>query len=263
FDQTVEAEAMGSEMKVKGDIPAITGHAFKSYEELQTPDNFLEKGRVPVILDAVEILRRTVGDSLPIIAGIVGPFTLSTMIFNPATVIKATITQPKEVSESVSSLVHLLSDYANELSKRGADIIVVEDMFSSQIGPEQFQKIAKEPLKQLIFSIKAPVVLHICGNSTHIFSDMIETGPDGISIEKQTDLTKASELARNNITLIGNIDPVSDLMRGSQNQIEDAVKSAIDGGISLVAPGCSIAPRTTNESIRQMVDYTKQYGKDK
>ncbi|MEM3420928.1 MAG: MtaA/CmuA family methyltransferase [Candidatus Hadarchaeum sp.] len=259
FDQAVEAEALGGRMEIKAEIPAIVGH-LNDFSELKIPENFLELGRVPVVLGAVEKLSEKFGDVLPVMAGIIGPFSIATQIFDPSDMLKWTITRQRESSEVLSALVDPLVEYANELTKRGADIIIIEDMFSSQLGSKAFRAVAMEPLKKLVERIKNIVVIHMCGNITKMVSDVVEVGADGLSIAKETDLATAIRSARGKTAIIGNIDPVSDLMLKGSSAVEAAVRAAIDGGVDLVAPGCSLAPATPMENIKQMVLQVQRYG---
>jgi len=260
FDQVVEAEAFGGRMEIKAEIPAIVGH-LRDFSELRIPENFLELSRVPVVLDAVERLAREFAGELPVMAGIIGPFSIATQIFDPSDMLKWTITKQKESSEVVSALAGPLIEYANELTQRGADVIVIEDMFSSQLGSKVFRAVAMEPLKRLVERIKNIVVIHMCGNITKMVSDVVEVGADGLSIARETDLSSAVRSARRKTAIIGNIDPVSDLMFKGGSAVEAAVRVAIDGGVDLVAPGCSLAPGTSIENIKQMVIQTQRYGR--
>ncbi len=259
FDQTVEAEALGGKMEIKGEIPAIVEHLEDL--SLKISENFLEFGRIPVVLDAVERLAADVGNTLPIMGGVIGPFSVAAQVFEPTKMLKWTITKQKECSEVITAIAYPLIDYANELTERGANIIVIEDMFSSQLGSKLFRAVAKEPLKKVVEKTKNTVVIHICGNITQMISDVVDVGADGISIAKETDLGTAVHHARGNASIIGNVDPVKDLLFGESSVIERAVKAAIEGGVDLIAPGCSIAPATTIENIKQMVLCTQRYGK--
>lgn len=254
FDQAVEAEALGALMEFKQDMPTITRHAFPKLAALKIPEDFTDRKRVPVVLKSVEMIHEHVGHFLPVVASIVGPVTLATMTFGYAQTLKAMIESPDEMSSATTDLSRLLTNYATDLVRFGADVIVIEDMFSSQIGPRMFEKYAMQPLIQLISAIKSVVVLHICGNATPILSHMVDTGADAISIEKKTDLEVAVRAAKGRASVIGNIDPVRTLLEGSFSDIENAVRMAIHAGINAIAPGCSIAPRTSLDHIRCMVN---------
>jgi MtaA/CmuA family methyltransferase len=252
FDQAVEAEALGCRMEIKGEIPAITGH-LKDYSDLSIPENFLERGRVPIVLDAVERVQSSVGDELPVMAGVVGPFSVAAQVFEPSEVLRWTMTKQEETREAISEIADPLIEYARELKNRGADIIVIEDMFSSQLGPRSFNAVAKDALEKLVSSTKCVNVLHICGNITKMVDDVLQVGPDGLSIGKETNLEATVKAAKGRTSIIGNIDPVRDLLLGSEEDVTKAVRGAMECGVDLIAPGCSIAPKTPTANLKRMV----------
>jgi len=82
---TVEAEAMGAQvgMGTKINEPRVTGYLIKSVTEwIQLSTIDLNKGRVKVVLDAIEILRKKPND-VPIVGNLVGPISLATSLMEP------------------------------------------------------------------------------------------------------------------------------------------------------------------------------------
>jgi len=79
FCLTVEAEAMGCKVDIGGEdrTPQITETPFRSGSDIKVPSDFLSRGRIPVVLEAVDKLKEKYEDTLPIIVGITGPFTLA------------------------------------------------------------------------------------------------------------------------------------------------------------------------------------------
>jgi len=80
FDFVVEPEALGCKIRWgtgPESVPAVLTHNFEKPEDLKMPNNLLEKGRIPVVLEAIKIVRKEVGDFLPISSLALGPFTLA------------------------------------------------------------------------------------------------------------------------------------------------------------------------------------------
>ncbi len=73
FGLTVEAQSMGAEVNLGNNerTPEVTGTPFESPDDIEAPDDFLENGRIPVVLEAIDILKEKYED-LPIIVGITG-----------------------------------------------------------------------------------------------------------------------------------------------------------------------------------------------
>jgi len=76
FSQTFEAEALGCIIKpgraVEGieGIPGI-GHPppYKLDDSIDFPDDFLSRGKIPELLKAVRILKKELGDGVPVVGG--------------------------------------------------------------------------------------------------------------------------------------------------------------------------------------------------
>ncbi|RPI35783.1 MAG: hypothetical protein EHM67_13375, partial [Hyphomicrobiaceae bacterium] len=78
FCMTIEVEALGApvDYRTRDTIPTETHHIWNHPDELHLPGDFFDRGRVPVVLAAVSELRRRYDSEVPIVASIVGPFSL-------------------------------------------------------------------------------------------------------------------------------------------------------------------------------------------
>ena len=66
FGLTVEAQSMGAEVNLGNNerTPEVTGTPFESADDIEAPDDFLENGRIPVVLEAIDILKEKYVKSL-------------------------------------------------------------------------------------------------------------------------------------------------------------------------------------------------------
>jgi len=260
FEQTVEAEAMGCKLRFKKDIPAVIEPALKDLTDLKVPADFLSLGRIPVIVGAVKMLKEKVGDRLPVIASVVGPFSLAGMLMEMTAFSLLVVTNVNVVKGALNELIELTIGYADSLTKAGADVVVIEDMVASIVSPPMCEEVILPIWKELEAKIKVFTVLHVCGNVTSHLEMMVGSGVDAISIEKKTSLEVAVELARDKAAVIGNIDPVTTLFMGEATDVERETEEAIKGGVDLLAPGCSLAPGTPLKNIKAMVKAAETYG---
>jgi len=268
FCQTVEVEVFGLEIywgRKKTDIPTVA--SFKgcmSPEGIEVPENFLEKGRIPVVLEAIEILKERVGDDIPVIGQIIGPFSLAAHLANMEKILKMSVKKPKLVEEFTMLGLDFLVEYANAMLERGADAILVANMFASVdlLGASGYVKHAQPFDKKLIRRIKGPVILHICGDGTKIVRDMIDTGADCISIDSKTDARYAVEVSRGKAAIMGNIDTIYTLVFGKPRDVIVETKKALESGIDIIAPECSLSPNTPNVNVKAMVQTVKNLSEE-
>ena len=61
------------------------------------PDDFLSRGKIPELIEAVRILKKELGDEVPIVAGIIGPFTVAGSILDTVPLLKATFKTPEKI----------------------------------------------------------------------------------------------------------------------------------------------------------------------
>ena len=102
FCQTFEARALGCKIKPgkgPGGIEGIPGidhpPPFKLDDTPEFPDDFLSRGLIPELLKAVRILKKELGDKVPVVAGIVGPFTIAGSLIDTVPLLKASFKTPQ------------------------------------------------------------------------------------------------------------------------------------------------------------------------
>ncbi len=263
FCQTVEAEVFGIDVdwgKKKTTIPTISYRGDVAPEGIDVPENFLERGRVPTVLDAIEILSERF-DDIPVFGRVIGPFSLAAHIANMEKILRMSIKKPKLVVELTEMCIDVIAEYANAMLEHGADAVVIENMFASAdvIGAKGYASSAKPFDKELVGKIKGETILHICGDCTSIIEDMVETGVSGLSIDSKTDAGHAVEISRNRSAILGNVDTVYTLPFGAEKDVRNEVIRAIEAGVDVVAPGCAISPLTPTENVKVMVETVKRY----
>jgi len=77
-------------------------------------------------------------------------------------------------------------------------------------------------------------------------------------------LADAKKRVGNKLFLKGNIDSVNILLRGSDDEIEAAVKKCLadgmPGGGYILSTACSVAPQVPQERVRRLADLAEKFG---
>jgi [methyl-Co(III) methanol/glycine betaine-specific corrinoid protein]:coenzyme M methyltransferase len=264
FCQTFEAEALGCTLK-PGGTQGITGidhpPPYLLDDVPQLPENFLSLGRIPELLKAIGILKSELGDEVPIIGGIVGPFTIAGAMIDTVPLLKASFKTPEkmrpflDVAEKAGTLLALA------MVDAGADIISCEDMTASPelIAPKTYNDYEKEYQKRQFDAIPVPKILHICGNVDRIVEWMGETGADILSIEPKADARLAREKCGPDMVLMGGVDTATTLFLKGPEEVRAGSEEVIADGIQILAPGCAVAPGTALENLLTMVEVAKEH----
>jgi len=295
FCLTVEAEAIGCKVDM-GTInrqPSIRGPAFGSPSQAEIDPGFLEKGRVPAVLEAIRILKKENIDA-PLIVGITGPFTLSGHLVETERLVKMMRTNPTVVDDLLDKVTDASVAYSEKIAEAGADVITVNEPSAAPelIDPLSFRSTIKSRLQYLAGRIKTKKVLHICGASMPIVRDMAECGFDAISIEDKVDIAKAKETIKSGavsrpafsvgggfggfggggfraggggppraVKIAGNVSTAKTLFTGKPEEVKEEALGALKAGTDLLAPACGIAPGSPLANIRAMIEARDEYFK--
>ena len=102
-----------------------------------------------------------------------------------------------------------------------------------------------------------PYTLHICGNTTRIIEEMLETGADALELDYKTDVRAARDAMRGRAVFIGNVDPSSVLAWGTPALVEARTRELLEvfagtPGFILNA-GCAIPAETPPANLRALI----------
>ncbi|RZN45216.1 MtaA/CmuA family methyltransferase [archaeon] len=261
FCLTVEAEALGCSIHSGADTsqPSVERPVLAdkdALDSLSVPDPS-KTGRMPVVATALGLLsERADRHGLPVIGGVVGPFTLAGQIRGIETLLIDSFDDYDFLERVLAFTTDVCVAYARHLVANGADVITLIDPSATTelIGPEMFASLAGPQLHAVIDSLDVPVVLHICGDTTEILDDMQRIGAKGISIDHLVDMAVAREKVRS-AALVGNINPIDTLLFGDARRVVDEARSCIEKGADILAPGCGISPKTPLDNIRAYTSY--------
>jgi [methyl-Co(III) methanol-specific corrinoid protein]:coenzyme M methyltransferase len=262
---TVLVEAMGCEinMGTKNRQPSVTGHPYpKSLDGAAIPEDLLQRGRIPAVLEAIKIIREKVGPDVPIIGGMEGPITIASDLASVKSFMKWSIKKPELFEQVLDLSTEASVIYANAMVEAGADIISVADPVASPdlMSPDSFKQYLQPRLQNFSSQVDAVTILHVCGNVNPIIDYMADCGFEGLSVEEKVeDVKKAKEIIGDRARLIGNISSPFTLLPGPVDKIIAEGKQAIADGIDVLAPGCGIAPMTPLENVKALVTARNEY----
>jgi len=263
FDFVIEPEALGCDIKwgEKPDsLPSTLGHPYKTPADLRMPENLLERGRISVVLEALRILKREVGETLPIASTVLAPFTLAGEIVGLTDFIIWPLKEPEKTKKFVEFCTEITIEYAKAQYEAGSHIINVADPTAGLIGP-LFKDFAKPYLKRVAENLRGMKVLHICGRTDKILAEMAETGFDGLSIEVE-DVAAAKSVV-GEVKILGNVSSSKTLFLGKPEDVKAEARKALRSGVNLLEPNCGISPSTPLENIKAMVEARDEYCADK
>ncbi|MDD1776112.1 MAG: MtaA/CmuA family methyltransferase [Candidatus Methanomethylicus sp.] len=259
FGLTSEAATMGCEVDYHEDKIDYTPNVKKgldSYDHFRIPEP--TEGMMGQILEASKFCRKMVGEDVPIIVGVTGPFTIAGHIRGVDAIMRDLMLSPSTIRKIEEATWQVVANFTNALAANGVDVVAFIEPNASIIGPVYFKTFVSPYMKKITDSVKVPTILHVCGNSLPIMNLMVETGVNGVSIDQKVSITKAKAVINGRCSIIGNVDPVGVLLNKKANEVMEDCKRIIAEGTDVLAPGCGIAPHTSVKNIKAMVKVGKE-----
>ncbi|MBZ0155014.1 MAG: MtaA/CmuA family methyltransferase [Alphaproteobacteria bacterium] len=268
YDIAVEAEILGCTMNTYSHrdgilYPTIKDKIVKGPADIKIPGNLAEKGRLPVITEAIRILKKEIGEEVAVGTYVLGPFLLAGQVMDLEGLLKQAFKNAETVNEVLGLFADLIIAVADVYRNAGADYITIREMGASTdvLSPRMFRSLVKPHLDRIMAGIPMHKVLHICGNTNPIVGDMANAKGDAISVEKKTEVSKARQLLGKDALIFGNLDTYQILCLGSPEDVEKEVLRALEDGVSAVWPGCDLWPEIPAENMRIMVETVKANGR--
>lgn len=267
------AEAMGCTMRFpEGDVPQVMDRIVKGPDDLHkltVPDPYVD-GRLEIHMKTVEIVKREVGDQVPLFSYVPGPFTLAGQLCDVDKLLKSTLKDPEFILALTEITTAAAVRYAKANVEAGIDVVVVSDPTASPnlISPRSFKQFAA-PGIEAVFAAAAEagavLSLHVCGQTTPILELMCDTGAQILEVDHPVDLAAAKAQIGDRVCLQGNINPADPIFAGSSEAVDAAAHQCIDdaagGGGFILSSGCEIPPEAPIENIRALVEAAERYGR--
>jgi [methyl-Co(III) methanol-specific corrinoid protein]:coenzyme M methyltransferase len=256
FDMVVEVEALGAKINYRtiDTTPTEVGHLYQRIEDIDIPNDFLDRGRIPVVLEATRNLRQKYNFEVPVITSIVGPFGLATKLFGYDDFFIWLIDHPEWVHQIMDEMTDLAINYANAQEEAGADIIIIGDPTSTGdlISPETYRDFILPYHKRLCSAITVPDIMHICGKSTGHIPHIIESGTTCYNFDEGVELETAVDLMKGKTAIAGSVPTLSVLLNGTPLETYHYSQKCLEAGVDILTPGCALAPHTPIANINAM-----------
>lgn len=257
FDLCVEAEALGAQVDFHTDAPVFLAPVCQPIS-LEAPlpraAHAAERARVPVVAQALRALRAGVGRQVAVGACLPGPFTLGWQLYGAGAWMSA-LAEPASMAESLAQLAEVIAAVAHVYRAAGADFLTIHEMGGSPqvLGPRAFATVVKPALVRLFAALPRPAVLSVCGDTNKAVVDLAACGADALSLDERNDIERTRATLGPGVRLLGNVDPVGVLAKGTPEQVEQEVARAVAAGVDAIWPGCDLWPEIPEENFRALM----------
>jgi [methyl-Co(III) methanol-specific corrinoid protein]:coenzyme M methyltransferase len=268
FDLCIEAEAMGCEINVYSHSEDLLYPTIKkklihneSEMEIAVPSDPTGRGRVPLMVETIGLIKKDVGSEVAVGSYVLGPFTLAGQVMELNDLLKLSFKKPDKVGKLLDRLSDVIIQVAGQYEQAGVDYITVREMgaTSDVLSPRVFKSLILPYLQRIFDNITVPSVLHICGKTNDIVPFMAESGAKAISVDQKNDVAETRKKLGPKALVFGNYDPYNVLVSGTPDLVRQTIKKCMDDGVSAVWPGCDIWPTVPAENFKTMMDEVRKY----
>jgi len=90
---------------------------------------------------------------------------------------------------------------------------------------------------------------------------MVLCGADALSVEKKNNVTETRKKLGPDVLIFGELDAYGVLSQGKPDDVDRAVKEAVERGVNAIWPGCDIWPIVPKENMEALMVSARKYGK--
>jgi len=268
MDLSVEPEAFGAEIMMSDtEIPTITGRLLNDREQvarLAVPA--MGAGRSSVYVEAVRRLAAR-SSGLPVLAGMMGPFTLAARLYGITETMVDTIEQPAVIHALLAKVNGFLLAYAQAFKAAGADGVIIAEPMAGLISPDALAEFSSAYLRPLVTAVgdgSFEIIVHNCGARLAHLPAILESGAKSFHFGQPMDMVAALAEAPHGVLLSGNLDPSAVFVRSTP----EAVRECTTGLLRAVAPaphgfllssGCDLPPNTPMANVEAFYQAVRDF----
>jgi uroporphyrinogen decarboxylase len=258
MDLSVEAECFGSTIRVSDEeVPTVTGAVVKSEEDvddLVVPP--VGAGRTGVYIEAIGKAVRAIHDR-PVLAGIIGPFSLTGRLMDVTEVMYALYDEPETVTKVLEKVTDFLIEYALRYREIGADGVLMAEPLAGLLTPAQAEEFSCRYVKKLIDRVQTDefiVVYHNCGNAVpSMTNELAAMGASAYHFGNAVDMEDILRKMPPDVPCLGNVDPAGQFRNGTPASIREATLKLMEKCSKypnfVISSGCDIPPASRWENI--------------
>ena len=253
FSVCHEAAAMGCNVNWGGpDIMPESGRPILAdVDDIRVPADLLTRPGCAVPLRAISLLADRLGDDAAVCGKVMGPWTQSYHYFGVENFLITTIEDPDKTRRILDRLLPVTVAFAEAQLDAGADCILLADHATRDLcSPQAYEQFLAPLHERLGERIDAPVILHICGDTSDRIGAIARTHLACFHWDTKTGApAEVRTLAGEDLSLMGGISNFR-LLADTPAHIAAQAAEAVRADIDIVGPECAVPLDTPLENLR-------------
>lgn len=266
MDLSVEAEAFGAQVRFYEDeVPVVIGQLVSDEAEAEAMEvPSLDAGRARICVEGVRLAKQRIQDK-PVIAGMVGPYSLAGRLMDVTEIMYVCFDEPETVHTVLDKATTYLIQYGQAMKDAGADAVMMAEPLAGILSPDMAVEFSVPYVKRIVDALQDDsfaVLYHNCGNSVpNMLDEIFSQGAAAYHFGNAVNMDKIMEAAPADALCMGNIDPAAQFTHGTPESMRQATKELLEkcGAYKNFVPssGCDIPAHARWENIQAFFDALK------
>jgi len=241
-------------------MPDAKSAPHADFSDIEVPENILEKPSMRVVLDALSILKKNVGDEVAVFGKVMGPWTLAYhMAGTQNFLLHVGLGETEKINKMLRQLMPVSIIFAKAQFRAGADVVCLADHITGDLAsPRHYEELLMPLHKEITAQIGGPLILHVCGNCNDRLELFAQAGFDAYHFEWQMGPRNVVERVGDRISLVGCINNPQTLYQGTPEDVYHQAREAIEAGVNIIGPECAIPLATPLENLKAIVEAVRQ-----
>jgi len=270
-DILVIPEAMGLKLEMNERKGPVFHNPVRKKEDVNGLKKLDPTIDLKFVLDAVELTKKELNGSVPLIGFSGSPWTLLTYMVegkgskNFSEIKKFIYNEPKLAHKALNKLADAVADYLSAKIESGVNAVQIFDTWGGILSQNDFEEFSLQYISKVIDQIKRkdePVILFAKGVHYKL-KKLVKTCADVISLDWTMDLGKVRNRIGEKVALQGNLDPTA-LYANEKRIKEEAVRvlnSFGEGSGHIFNLGHGILPDVDPKKVKYLVEVVKEESK--
>ena len=267
MDLSLEAEAFGAHVVIpEHDVPTVTAPCLKDLESIRAlAIPRLDACRFPTYLKAADIVIRNL-HSKPVLASCIGPVSLAARLLEITELMTSMMLEPESVELLLEKCTQFLLSYITEYKRLGAHGVLIAEPVAGLLSPELCESFSSKYVARIVDALQDDtflVILHNCGQTLPLLSSLEGTAAAGLSLGNACTIADALPQLKSSTLVLGNIDPVSVLQRGTPGDVKKIVGERLEQTAAypnfILSSGCDMPHGTPLANIDMMFRMVEEF----
>lgn len=157
--------------------------------------------------------------------------------------------EPDTVSLLLDKCTEFILNYVRAMKETCISGVIMAEPAAGLISNEDCIAYSTEYVERIVDDVQDDsfrVILHKCGNTGHCTDAMVRSGASALHFGNRADMVEALKACPSEITVMGNLDPVTILQQASAEKVREETMSLLNATSGwdnfILSTGCDIPP---------------------